>query len=277
MAHEWSADRVGGLAAEVAFFGLLSLFPALLALAGALGSLQSIVGSEVADRAEHEVLAFMERILTSEASGTIDAARDLFADADASAFTIGFIAALWAASRAFLAVIRALDVAYDVEERRRFIRLRAEALGLAIGSLAVGAVLLAMVVLGPLLGTGHDVADAVGLGDGFAAFWDFFRWPVVFVVMVLWAATVLHLGPDHATPLRWDLPGAVLSAVGWVLASVGLRVYLDVAGETNQVLGTLGGSLIVILWLYLLGVALLVGGELNAVLAVRHGVQRHRQ
>lgn len=276
--NEWRADRVGGLAAEVAFFGLLSLAPMLLALGGALGSLQWIVGSGVADRAEVEVLDFMERIFTSEAAGTIDAVRELFADANPSAFTIGFVAATWAASRAFLAVIRALDIAYDVEERRGFLPLRAEALCFAVGSLVVGALLLAMVVLGPLFGTGREVAGNVGLGDGFVLYWNVFRWPTVFVVIVLWAATVFHLGPDHTTPWRWDLPGAVLASVGWALSSVGLRVYLDVAGETNQVLGSLGGSLIILLWLYLLAVWLLVGAELNAVLATRHSVvqrQRH--
>ena len=137
---------------------------------------------------------------------------------------------------------------------------------------SAGALLLAMVVPGPLLGRGHRVADVVGLGEGFAVFSDAFRWPVVFVVIVLWTSTVFHLGPDHDTPWRWDLPGAGVASVGWAFVSVGLRLYLEVAGETNQVLGSLGGALIVLLWLYLLGAALLAGAEVNAVLAIRHRV-----
>lgn len=275
--REWRDDRVSGLAAEVAFFGLLSLFPGLLALAGALGALQGVVGGEVAERAEAEVVGFLRRVLTEEADSTVEAVRRLFDAPAPGALTVGAAAALWAASRAFVAMINALDVAYDVEERRPYLRLRLQAIALAIGSVALGALMLAALVLGPLLGAGGDVADTLGLGATFATFWDVVRWPAAFLLMVLWAATLFHVGPNHRTPWRWDLPGAAVAAAGWAVTSLGLRAYLAVAAGSNQVLGALGGSLIVVLWLYLLGVSLLVGAELNAVLAVRHGVpQRPR-
>ena len=267
---EWRDDRVGGLAAEVAFFGLLGLFPTLLVMAAALGSLDAIVGQEVAARAEEQVLDFLHRILTEEASGTIDAVQNLFTGADTGFLTVGLVAALWGASRAFKAVVEALDVAYDLEERRSWLNLRLTALGLALGSAVVGSVILAMLVVGPLLGTGRDIADAIGAGRLFATFWDWRRWPTVVVLLTAWAAPVFHLAPNHSTPWRWDVPGAVLTALFWALASAGFRAYLVVAVGANEVLGSLGGSLILLLWLYLMSLGLLLGGELNGVLTRRH-------
>lgn len=263
---------MSGLAAEVAFFGVLSLFPALLAMAAALGALEALAGAQAAADAEAEVVAMLRRVLTEDAGGTIDAVQELFQESSPGVLTLGLATALWAASRGFAAVIRALDVAYDLDERRPWISLRAIALVLAVGTVVVSAVLLAMVVVGPLLGTGRDVADLVGLGSAFATFWTWARWPFVGAVVVAWAATIFHVAPNHKTPWRWDLPGAALTAALWLLLSLGFRAYLAVASGGNQVLGTLGGSLIVLLWLYLLAVGLLLGGELNAILARRAGV-----
>jgi membrane protein len=270
--REWREDRVSGLAAEIAFFGILSLFPVLVALAAALGSLEAIAGGEVAERTQAEVLGFLRDTLTDDAAGTIDAVEDIFAGSSPGVLTIGVAAAVLSASRGFTALIRALDVVYDLDEHRGYLPMRVLALALALGSVGVVALMLAMLVLGPLLGTGADVADEVGLGGLFATWWDWARWPTAVVVLVAWAATVFHVAPNHHTPWRWDLPGAVLSAVAWALASLGLRAYLALAAEGNEVFGALGGALIVLLWLYLLGLGLLLGGELNAVLAHRYGV-----
>ena len=272
VAKEWQDDRVSGLAAEVAFFGILSLFPGMLALAAGLGALEAIAGAGAAAEAEAEVIAFLERILTEDASETVDAVQALFEESSPGLLTISLALALWAASRGTAAVIRALDVAYDVEERRSWFALRGLAVALALGSVVVTVVLLAMLVLGPLLGGGRQVAEWVGLGDVFATLWDWVRWPVVAVVVVAWAATIFHVGPNRRSTWRSDLPGAALTAVLWILLTVGFRGYLGVAGGGNQVFGVLGGSLVVLLWLYLLAIGLLVGGELNAVLARRAGV-----
>jgi membrane protein len=274
LVHEWRDDRVTGLAAEIAFFGVLSLFPTLIAITAALGSLEVVAGSDVATRAQDEVVEFLRRVLTDEAAGTVDAVQDLFTGSEPGIVTVGALAAVWAASRGFVALVKALDVVYDLDERRGYVRLRVVALLLALGSVLVAAVMLAMLVVGPLLGTGRDVADAVGLGDTFAGVWNLLRWPVAVAVMVAWAATVLHVAPNHRTPWRRDLPGAVLASLAWGLVSAGFRLYLSLAAGANQVLGTLGGSLILLLWLYLLGVGLLLGGELNAVLVARSARRR---
>lgn len=266
MAAEWSADRLPDMAASVAFYAVLSLLPAFLALASTLGVLDSIAGGDLAEEVQTEVLDFLRTILTSDADGTLDAAEDLFTERRPGLLTFSLLAALWTLSRSFAALVRALDVVYDLDERRSWIGLRGTAVSLAIGSVLAGAVMLVVFVVGPLLGTGEDIAAEVGLGDQFAFAWDVVRIPLAFVVLWLWAAVVFHVAPNHRTPWRWDLPGALLTAVLWVLFSAGLRLYLEIAQAGNAVFGALGGALIVLLWFWLLSLAALIGGELNQVL-----------
>lgn len=266
LAREWQNDRVSGLAAEVAFFAMLALFPALLATAALLGSLDSVAGQELAARAQNAVLTTLDRIFTSEADGVIDAVRTVFTERRPGLLTLSALGAIFAAGRGFAGVMRALDAAYDIEEHRSWLKVIPTAVLLALGSVVVAVVMLAMLVLGPLLGGGPDVAGALGLGDAFAFFWDVVRAPFAFAVLVLWATTLFHLAPDHRTTWRSHFPGALLSGILWLLTSLGFRLYLDLAAGANPVYGLLGGPLLLLLWLYLLGIGLLLGGELNAIL-----------
>jgi membrane protein len=268
--RECGEDRVSGLSAEIAFYGILSLFPALLAVAGLLGVLQGVTGGNVADRAEDEVVGFLERMLTDDADGTVEAVRQLFAETRPGILTFGAIAAIWAMSRGFAALIRALDIAYDVEESRSWLRVRVVGLVLGLGTLLVVVLLLGMVVLGPLLGTGEDVAESLGAGSAFATAWDWFRLPLIALALLAWGTTLFHYGPaSHRTPWRWEIPGALTTAVLAGMSSVGLRLYLTSAAGGNQVFGVLGGALVVLLWMYLMGASLLVGAEVNSMLADR--------
>ena len=262
-------DRVGGLAAEVAFFGVLSLFPGLLVVAAALGSLEGLIGGDLAGRAEELVLSFLDRILTEQAAGAVAAVRELFARPRGGLLTLASLLALWGLSRGFVAVIRALDLAYDLEEQRSLVHQRLTALGLALSAVAVAVVLLAAVVVGPLLGGGLRLAGWLGLDQEFAATWGWLRWPVAFAVLVAWGTTLYHIGPYRRTPWRAGLPGAALAGILCLAVSVGFGAYLRLAAAANQVLGALGGGLILLVWLYLLALAVLVGGELNAVLLAR--------
>ena len=262
-------DRLTGLAAEVAFFAVLGIFPGLLALAAALGFVDTLLGGEVAERAQRVVTDFMATFLSDRASGTVDAVQSLFEEADATLLSFATAGALWSMWRATRAAMRALAVVYDVEEEPSRVRVALVALGLAAGTLVVAALMLVMFVVGPLFGGARAVADTVGLGDFFAALWTWARLPFAFVVLLLWETMLFHLAPHRRSSFRSDLPGAVVTGVLWVLFSAGLRVYLAVAGGANQVLGVIGGVLTVLLWLYLLSLALLLGAELNAVLLAR--------
>lgn len=272
MASRWTEHRLPDSAASVAFFAVLSLLPAFLALAAALGPLDTLIGNDLAQRVQEGVLDFLGSVLTSEADGTLEVAQDLFAEERRGLLTFSLLAAVWTLSRAFAALVRALDVVYDAVERRSWLHLRLTALVLAIGSVLAAAMMLTAIVVGPLFGTGEQIADEIGLGDLFAFSWNVVRLPVAFVVLVAWAATIFHMAPDHRTPWRWDLPGALLTGLLWLVFSAALNLYLDLAQAGNAVFGALGGALIVLLWFWLLSLAVLLGGELNQVLARELGV-----
>lgn len=268
LAREVRRDRITGLGAEVAFFVILSVFPALLVMALALGFLGSILGDAVAQQAQDSVITTLQRVLTSDAQGTIDAVRQLFTEKQTGLLTFSALAAVWSTGRGFAALIRALGQVYSVADRRSWLRRQATALVLSIGTVLTCAVMLATLVVGPLFGAGGSVAGAVGLGGIFATAWAWARVPLVLVVLLLWAATVLHVAPDHKTAWRTDAAGAGLATAWWIVASLGLHLGLALASG-NQVFGALGGSLILLVWIYLLALGLLMGGELNAVLSER--------
>jgi membrane protein len=262
-------DRVGGLAAEVAFFAVLSLFPGLLVLAAALGSLDSLAGEAVAQRAETLVLHSLGAVLTDRATGVIDTARDLFARQRRGVLTSAVLLGAWTLWSGFAAVIRALDLAYGLRERRSWINLRLTSLALAALSVVMLTSVLGIVVLGPLLGHGRGFAARLGYGRAYIFAWDWLRAPIAFTLLIVWAATLYHLAPNHRDPWRHGLPGALAAALLGLGASLGFSAYLRLAGGMNQVFGVLGGGLILLVWLYLMSLALLLGGELNALLSRR--------
>lgn len=270
--REAKEDRVTGLAAEVAFFVVLSVFPALMVMASALGFLDSIVGNRAADDAQAAVVDFLERVLTESASGTIDVVRSVFTEQQGGLLTFGVLTGLWATARGFAAVIRALNVAYDIEEDRGWFRRQAVAVLLSLGTVAVAAVMVTMLVVGPLLGAAGSVASAVGLEGLFSTAWAWLRFPLVLALLVAWSATVFHVGPTHRGPWTDDLPGAGLTALWWAVTTVGFGQGVTLLSQGNRVFGILGGPLILLGLIYVLGLGLLLGGELNA-----HVVHQRRQ
>jgi membrane protein len=262
-------DRVGGLAAEISFFAMLSVFPALLVLAAALGSLEDVVGNDLAVRAETLVLGFLNRILTDEAGGAVDAIRGLFEQRRTSLITFASLFAVYGVTRAFAAVINGLDVTHGTREKRSPIRFWSTALALALGSLVATVLLLGVVVIDPLLGGVHGLAERIGLGSEAATAWTWLRWPVAFLLLGGWATALYHFAPYPRTRWRHDVAGAALASVLWLVVSFGFSTYLRVAAAANPVLSVLGGGVILLIWGYLLALGLLMGGELNAILAGR--------
>jgi membrane protein len=269
-----ASDRLLGLAAESAFFAVLSVFPGLLLIAAALGSLDSLVGAAVAERSEAVVLEFLSHVLTDRAAGVTETVRDLFVQERGGVLTTALLGGLWVLSRGFAAVIRALDLIYGLRERRSWFRLLFTQLCFALGSVIMLAVVLAMVVVGPFLGHGQLLAERHGLGHLFSFAWDWLRAPVAFALLVVWAATLYRLGPSHLAPWTRGLPGALTAGLLWLLVTFGFRVYLSMVASVNEVFGLLGGGLILLVWLYLLSFALFIGGQLNVVLIDRHDVRR---
>ena len=270
--REWSRARIGGLSAEIAFFGLLGLFPAVLVFAAALGSLDVVIGAGAAADTEQWLL---DRVVeTFGSDNTLRATvEELFDRSNAGLITAGVVLTVYASSRGFTAVVGALDVTYGHEHRRSWFSTRVMGFVLTLFTVLVSALVAAMVVVGPLLGGGEELAQRFGAGSAFTTAWDWFRWPVVFVVVVCWAASIYHFAPRRRTPWRSDLPGAVVSTVWWLAVSLGFRVYLDAAASgMNAVFGLLGGALTLLVWLFLLAMGLLVGAEINSVINDRRGL-----
>lgn len=273
LAGEWSKDRVGGLAAEIAFFALLGFFPAVVALAAALGSADAIVGENTATDVETWLVDQMIELLGGD--NNLEATvRELFDGSNGGALTFGALLALYAASRAFTAVVRALDVAYDHDHLRGWLSTRLVGLGLTLLTVLVAALVLVLIVVGPLFGGGSDIADDLGVSSVFGTFWTWLRWPVVFLVLVSWAASVYHLAPNHQSPWRFELPGALIAGVWWSIVSFGFSTFLAFASSgANAVFGLLGGAISLLFWLYLMAMGLLVGAEVNSLFALRRGIE----
>ena len=144
--------------------------------------------------------------------------------------------------------------------------------GLTLLTVAVASVVLTLLVVGPLFGGGAELAEDLGVDGWFTVLWTWFRWPTVFGVLVVWAASLYHIAPNHRSPWKWELPGAVLASVWWAVASLGFGQYLQTAASgANAVFGLLGGALSLLFWLYLMSMGLLLGAEVNSVIAGRNG------
>lgn len=268
---EWSKDRVGGLAAEIAFFALLGFFPAVIVLAAALGSADGILGAGAAADIESWLIDQLTDVLGG--SSVEETVRDLFAGSNSSALSVGAILAAYAASRGFTAVVRALDIAYDHEHQRGWLSTRIVGFGLTLLTVVAAAIVLTLIVIGPLFGEGAELAERLGVDGWFEVLWTWFRWPVVFLALVGWAASVYHIAPNHRSPWKYELPGAVLASLWWTAVSLGFGTYLQFASTgANAIFGLLGGALSLLFWLYLMAMGLLLGAEVNSIIASRQGV-----
>lgn len=259
-------DRLLGLAGETAFFVVLSIFPGLLIAASLLGLLDVFIGADLAAQAQIRLVSGIDLILTEEASGAVGSIQALFEQTRGELLTAAAVGALVTLSGAFAVVINALNIAYDTKERRSWLRRRLLGLLMGIVTTMVVALALATLVIGPLFGLGEALAELVGLGAVFTAAWDALRLPLLALGVVAWTTTLFHYAPSRRTRWRAAVPGAVVTTALWLAASAGFHVYLRIVADGNPVLGAFGGGIIVMTWVYLLSLALLLGGELNGTL-----------
>lgn len=257
VAHEYNEDSIGDVAAAITFWTILSIPAAVLAFVSVLSSLESVLGTSAANDVEAEIQRFVTDTFAD--SDTLnDTVSELFNSSSGGVATIATLVALFTLSRAFAGLIRALDVAYEVDEGRPWWFIRIVAIGLGVGTIVIvsaGATLLAMLPMLPLDGLLRALAV-----------------PAVLVGLIIWAATLFHLGPHHRTPWRYDVPGAILTTTGWVAASQGFTLYVRATGAGNQVQSSVGAVLLALTLMYLLSIVLLLGAELNDVLARRAGI-----
>ena len=256
VAKEISEDDCLGLAAQLAYYFFLALFPAILfvlAIASffPLTNFIDEVGRSLRPIAPAEILTFLEeqlRRVSSADSGGI--------------LTLGMLGAIWSSSAAVVAIVGALNRAYDIEEGRPWWKVRLTAIGLTVGLAVFILVSMTLIVAGPALA--DKVAEMMHLGPAFAWTWKILQWPVVFLIVVTAVAMVYYFAPDAEQDWVWITPGSVLATTLWVLASLGFRFYVTNFASYNETYGTIGGVMVLLLWFYVSGIALLIGAELNA-------------
>lgn len=254
---EFSEDNVSDLAASITFWTILSIPAAVLALVSALSSLDSVIGSSLASDMEQQVQDFLADTLVE--SETLSRAVDeLFNSSGSGVAIVATLIAIFTLSRAFAGLIRALDVAYEVEEGRPFWWIRIVAIGLGISTIVVVTGTSLFMAFLPSLGLGPVLRVVAPLA--------------AFSVLVLWAATIFHVGPNHSTPWRFDVPGAIFTALGWVITSQLFAFYVRVSAGGNEIQSSITVVLFGLTLLYLLSVVMVVGAEVNDVIARRSGV-----
>lgn len=251
MWHEIHDDGLFDAAAGVAFWLILSIPAALLA---ALSSV-SLLGDDLTADLQSTINEFVERTFTTESDTIRDAISGLFDQRRAGVLSVSVAVAVFTLSRGFAGLIRALDLAYDIEDTRQFIRLRATAIALALGTLVTIAASTSLWAATREWGIPDPVRVVMAL-----------------TILIVWSATLFHVGPHHRTPWRYDLPGALLSAIGWLIVSTGFGFYVRVAATGNEIVGAAGAALLALTWLWLACLVFLIGAELNQILAERAGV-----
>jgi membrane protein len=248
-------DDCMSIAAQLAYYFALALFPALLFVVALASYLPFPVVNDIVGAldpiAPPEVLTIIQKQLESIVSGEAT-----------SLLTIGILGALWSSSGALTSIVSALNRAYDIPETRPWWKVRLVAIGLTIA--LVGFVLLSfsLIVAGP--NAGHWLTGWFGLSDTFDTVWTVLRWPLIFALATTGVAIVFYYAPDADQDWVWITPGSIATTVLWVLFSMAFRVYVTRVGDYAATYGALAGAAILLLWLYFSGLALLIGGELNS-------------
>jgi membrane protein len=256
---EIQSDDVFGRAAQLAYYFLLALFPLLLFLTSVIGLL---LGSGTGVR--HSLFAYLSRVLPGSASNLVDSTMyEVSAASGGGKVTFGLLAALWAASNGMGAITNALNAAYNVKESRPWWkqRLTAISLTLVLSVLIIGA--LVLVLYGGKIA--NQIAITYGFSEAFTIGWKFLQWPLVLAFMLLSFSLIYYLAPDlREQNWVWITPGSMIGVALWLLVSFGFKFYLHFFDSYSKTYGTLGAVIILMLWLYLTGAAILIGGEVNS-------------
>jgi membrane protein len=259
--REIKRDNLSLIAAGVAFYAFLSIFPALAATLSIYGL--------VADPATvEEHINALGAVLPSEALGLIRDQLHALTSSAPQALSISAIVsillALWSANKATKGLFEALSIVYEEDETRGFFKMNTQTLLVTFLMVAGTVLLLGLVAIVPA------ILDSLGLGDAGKTVVAILRWPLAMILVLLGLAVLYKIGPDRrAAKWRWVSPGAILAAVLWLVASIGLSLYVSHFGKYNETYGAVGSVVILLLWLFISAYSVLMGGELNASLELR--------
>ncbi len=251
-------DNVFNGAAALAFYLTLAIFPALIVL-------MSVIPYLPIEDVDEAIMDLIGQALPDQSSAMIeDIVDEVTRERRGGLLSLGLLATLWAASAGMYGVMRQLNITYDVEEARSFVRARATAilLSLLFGGLVIGA--FSLVVLGGVI---EDwIGEQLGYSDALVAAFAVFRWIVICLAMLAGLALVYGLAPNVRQRLRFVLPGSLFGTVTLILASLAFTFYISNFADYSAAYGSIGAVIVLMLWLYMAGLVILVGSEINALL-----------
>ena len=256
-----SKDELSTRSASLSYYFLLALFPMFLFLVSLVG-----VFAGPGTQLRESVVSGLGRLAPGSASALVQSViNQTFKNSSGIKLAAGILGALWAASGGMGAVVISLNVIYGVTETRPWWKQKLTLVGLTVTLAALIIVALVLVLYGGKIG--QVLAAHIGLGNAFRVAWKVLQWPVSFAAMFLSFSVVYYFAPNlDERKWYWVTPGAVAGVALWLLASLGFRVYLHFFNSYSATYGSLGAVIILMLWLYMTGFAILIGGELNWVI-----------
>jgi membrane protein len=249
-------DNCLGLAAQLAYYFFFALFPALLFLLAVASyfPIETLVD---------DMFRTLGGFVPPEVLSIItDQIKKISEGQQTGLLTFGMLATLWSSSAAMTAIIDTLNSAYDVEEGRPFWRVRLIAIGLTIGVAVFILLSFALVLLGPK--AAEMIADRTVLGPVFEWTWKILQWPLVFALASTGIAMIYYFAPDVEQDWIWLTPGSMFGTTVWLIASLGFKYYVTNMGAYVETYGAIGGVMVLMLWFYISGLAILIGAEMNA-------------
>ena len=255
-ATETVKDDVPNLAAQQAYYFFFALFPALLTLISIasffpIDNLMNTVTAELARVAPGDMLDIItDQISKISETGT------------GGILTFGFLLTIWSSSTAMVSLTTTLNAAYDIIEERPWWKVRLTAIGVTLGLTLFILTSVALVIAGPTVA--EQLATRMQLGEAFKWTWWILQWPVVLALVATGIGTVYYFAPDAEQEWVWITPGSILATIAWLAVSLGLKFYISRFANYNETYGAIGGVIVLLLWFWLTGLAILVGAEFNA-------------
>ena len=255
----FKADNLSVWAAALTYFGVLSIFPAMLVVVSFLGLLGDSVTDQLIENLEEVAPGPAQEIFTNAIENLQGAG-----SASGIAFVIGLGAAIWASSGYVDGFMGAANAIYGVEEGRPITKMLPVRVGLTVLLMVLAGIIgFAVTLTG---GLAKEVGDLLGLGEEAVDVWAFAKWPVLLLLVSLLLAVLYWGAPNVKQPFRFISPGSLLAVVGWVLASIAFAFYVANFSSYNKTYGALAGPIVFLLWLYITNICVLLGAELNAEL-----------
>jgi membrane protein len=252
--NKLQADDISGLAAQLSYFFLLSLFPLFIFLFTLVAYLPY---------SQDEILRTVQTFAPAKSMALIETNLNHIMQGNGKLLSFGIFGTIWSASNGLNAIISAFNRAYDVKETRSYFIARGMSIILTFAMIFVFLVALLLPVFGKQIGV--FLFSEFGFSEEFVTVWNTLRWMISSLVLFIVFIMLYWVAPNKKLKCVSVLPGAVFATVGWVGVSFVFSFYVDKIGYYNTAYGSLGGVIVLMIWFYLSGLIIIMGGEINAL------------